>query len=255
MIDDTTFSVVGSVTGAYPNYTVGTYDGISSRIAIPVLKNGSKEFGIASAYNGYIYITNYNAWKICKFNAVTGAFANTIDMQNRDITSILTNSNKEIYVSSRNGLLSLVNSTTDAVTHPFGTGSNPVSPTCMVDDGNYFWFTETDASGTRLLYRLKKADKTLMYMNASSGDYKLDVTNFKSSANLQKMFSMPEYSYKSWDETSATFVTKYMHSYIFIVDGLNLIGFRNYNTLYRENKNITRGVAMLSLGPNDYTGD
>lgn len=241
-------------------YNIKTRDWGST--AIPTRKSTSRTW-IDSPYNGFVYITNFNNVAISKFNAETGAFVTSIRV-NALPTKIHTTPYRNLYVSSYGGMLSEVDSSTNAVTHPFSTMADALNGIASTFDNTYFWFINT----SNRLTRMKKSDKTAFFTYEPGDvppptvptppnfmiqdDYKLEVTDFQDTAFDQIMIT-PQFTYQNWNGSSFDTIT--VKPYVFIIGSSKLMAFRLDRPLYRGNNINVHSQSMISTGVEDYMGE
>ena len=112
---------------------------------------------LVDGQNGFVYVARYQQGVISKFAGSNAAFISNIQV-NAKPTSFNMSSDGYLMIGSYNGLISYLNRTNDAITHPYGVIAQPSSIVDMND--GYIWMTTGTLNG---LLRLKKSDQKVIY--------------------------------------------------------------------------------------------
>lgn len=106
---------------------------------IPVRPSSARTF-IADAYNGHVYITNYNNVSISKFT-YAGTFVQAI-RTNALPTGLWTDQNRRIWVNSYAGMLTLVDYDDDQVHNDWSTDDAALSLVMDPNDSTKLWWCD-----------------------------------------------------------------------------------------------------------------
>lgn len=253
---------------------------------------------------GHVLVADYNNLSITKFTN-KGVFVSTTRMAadtggaNREPSQFALDENRNLYVSSYNGMISKMDTTTDTFTW-FSNGLGDVS--AMADDGTFQWVgTQKRASSVSYagtIYVCKEShiargsspDLTKWDVDDSedaeaidgvwtAGSYyvdgKGDLLRINKTTQSMRHFSTTERDVQIVDDASVTVTGSAINkvlvtpsfvaatkdgnltvpSYTWAVtNACRIIGFP-FGSMYRQNFYEMKGVAMMSVGTYDYTGD
>lgn len=291
--------------GAYVNNSyqqvLFSYDLITKTFAssvIPTRHQNVRRF-LAKDYNGFILISDFNNLSVSKFTN-TGTYVSTTRTAaasggaNRQPDSITVDQNRNVYVSSYNGMILKFDSLTDTFTH-FSTGLGDVH--AFADDGTYQWigskkkassvsFNEVNytctvshiAVGTK-----PDAEKWALGGDGSDGvwtaanyyvDDKEDLLRINKADQSMRHFSTSERDIGMDDPVGAIkdmMVNKVLispsitcstatgdrvvPSYVWLTTAAGYVVGLPTGPMFRQNFYEMNGVAMTSVGNYDYTGD
>jgi hypothetical protein len=188
------------------NYTLGTSTLAYTTIAV---RPSLYRTWVADGFNGQIYITNYNGVSITKYDYATGAQTSRI-RTNAFPTKIFTDQNRQIFVPSYGGMLTLVDWDDDGVHNDYsaeytetgtvvGFASDPT-------DTDKVWFTQaTDGKLSRYSLSTKQ-----QYETGAGADWNIEQTGF---GTPDMIVAIPSRTY-----TTSTGATRTVRPYMFICD-------------------------------------
>ena len=208
---------------------------------------GKKQFQyrvFANGRNTWVLVGNNNSNSIMKFNDSTGAFVSEV-LTNRDPSAIYVNGSREAIVGSADGMVSVVNQTTDNSTNLYTT---LVQPSGIVDDGTHLW------SMAPSLIRTTKntyTDNIRLMTPDNVEDYALLVDKFDEVAFTQLLMT-PQFDYQWWNGVDLD--TRTVKSYVFCLSTNKLQAFR-VQAIYRTNVINVKGGSMISTGSESYYGE
>lgn len=259
---------------------------------------------LARDYNGFILVADYNNLSITKFTNA-GTFVSTTRVAaagsaaNREPGHFTINHNKEVFISSFNGMISKMNTMNDTFTW-YSTGLGDV--TSMSDDGTFQWVaTQKIASTVNFKGKVYKCKESHIARGTEPDDKKWDIESdpkvkaedgswtagsyyvddkgdilrIQKTSQKLRHFSTEERDIKIEDNSIAPVVGSSVNSILstpsFVVetdvglltipgytwaltDTSHIIGFQA-GPMFRENTYEMKGLAMISYGNYDYTGD
>lgn len=168
----------------------------SGNITIP----GKKQFDprkIVWGKDQYIFVDRFNENGVAKFNTSNGAFVSSI-LTNRKPTAMYANSSKELLVAGKNGMITVVNQSTDATSNDYGLTAEAFA---IYDDGTYLW------AALPQMARLEKGALTDNYriMDGDDKDYSIEAF---SQSTFFDIFVTPPYVHQDWDVENEVIVNK-----------------------------------------------
>lgn len=277
----------------FPSKTFGAYP-------IPVRHQSQKRF-LTRDYNGFILVCDYNNLSISKFTN-NGAYVSTTRTSagtggaNREPSYMTLDQNRNVYVSSFNGMIQRFDSNTDTFTS-YSTGLGDVHS--FVDSGPYLWVgshkiasivsfagkiyecteshiargTEPDPTkwavvvdasisakdgvwtagsyyidDTEDLIRITKSDQSIRHFGTSERDIQIEDVQSLKGAQVNTVMISQQFVCA----TAAGNVT--IPQYVWCIAGTSLVGLPT-SSMFRQNYYEMNGMAMMSLGNYDYTGD
>lgn len=214
-------------------------------IIIPIRKQLTVGHNINTDLDGRIILTNFNNLSITKIlTQGSVSYEGYIRLDdgsgaNREPFLIYTSDDRDVYVSSINGMVSICNTTTNSVTH--FTNSLDLAGG-IVDDGQHVIFTTDD-----LIFNRKTTKRVLM-TNGEEPDYSIETEK------------MPVGEFKRLVKTTAHTINtatgdRDIPEYIFSLKGDSVMAFINNKQFFRKFNKSIEGTAMVSFGKHDYTGD
>lgn len=220
---------------------------------------------VANGLNGYVYVTNYNDWGVCKFNADDGSFVANIRV-NGYPQGIWVGPDRKIWVTSFAGMLSLIDWDDDQVHNDYSSESIAAQAQTDPTNGGYVWFVN---SSNKLVHYDLNTKK--QYENGTTADYMFYNDKLTTPENF---LAIPSFTYQD-----SALATKTVKAQLLVLTTNTLVSWfightgspdendpladvtyfdypypytdYPYRTIYAE----MTGQAAVSAGGNAYFGD
>jgi hypothetical protein len=200
---------------------------------------------LADGFNGQIYVTNYNGVSVTRFDYDTGAQTARVRV-NAFPTKIFTDQNRQIFVASFGGMLSLVDWDDDGVHNDYSAEYEEAStiPCFATDptDTDKIWFAQVGGKVTRYSLSTKQ-----QYETGDGNDWNIKETGF---ATPDWLVTVPTRTY-----IDITGATKTVRPYLFMCDGGTVRLFAMDNFLVRDNYMEVNGQGAVVGGTLEYFGE
>lgn len=200
---------------------------------------------LADGFNGYIYLTNSNGVSVTKFDYNTGAQVSRI-RTNAFPTKIFTDQNRQIFVASFGGMLTLVDWDDDGVHNDYSAeySENSTIPAFASDpvDTDKVWFAQLTGKVTRYSLSTKQQLET-----EGEADWSIKETGF---ATPDWLTVVPSRTY-----TTSAGVVRTVRPYMFMCDGGTVRLFALDYYLVRDNFFEVNGQGAVVGGDLQYFGE
>lgn len=238
---------------------------------IPERRQTSRAF-IAAPLNGSIYVSNFNNVSVCKFNSSTGAYQATI-RTNAFPTSMCTNQDRELFVSSYNGMVTTINTSDDTMSNGHSSIENTKALAAPVGQNRFYAVNSTDR-----FVVVNRSTKSTYFSDPpidTNGDGQVDeipddwkfsldqFANYQEThpdengapllTGLNQLYITTEFTYQTWNGSS--FDTHTVKPYMFIVGVQNIMCFKLDHSICQTVYLGVDGQAMISSGDDDYMGE
>lgn len=203
---------------------------------------------VADGFNGQIYVTNYNGVSITRFSAETGLQTARI-RTNAFPTKIFTDQNRQIFVPSYGGMLTLVDWDDDGVHNDYSAEyeEDGTIPTLVSDptDTDKIWYARAEGKVVRYSLGTKEQYET----GSGEDDWVIRETGF---ATPDHLVAVPSRMY-----TTSTGATRTQRPYIFMCDNglVRLFAIDLNNFLVRDNYFEVNGQGAVVGGALQYFGE
>lgn len=230
---------------------------VETESATNVSISANKQFEkikIVWALDQYTCILSFNESSVIKFNDSNGSWVSTT-LVDREVSSAYVNSDRDILISSHNGIVSVFDQDTDIDTQSYAT-STPFRK--IWEDTDHIW-------GINESYQLERVDKVqtgsplafeVAVMDGGTNDY--SILDFNTLETMQHFVRVPSIQYWNTAGTSRITTPEY---YVFgcdndffilradsFVDTWDLVEQRNYYL-------TARGTTMVATGAQQYYGE